>query len=63
MGDLKNNSRIVDDAKFQGVKRPCELIYCTLGIEKSDLDEVVLSSAMALKIHNLPSERVTNQLC
>jgi hypothetical protein len=60
---LKNISREVDEAMFQDIKRPCELIFCILGIEKSDLDEVVLSSTMALTTHNLPSERVTNQRC
>jgi hypothetical protein len=31
----------VDEAMFQGVERPCELIFCILGIERSHLDEVV----------------------
>jgi hypothetical protein len=48
---------------FEGVIRPCEIIFSILGIEKSDLDEVVLSSTMALTTHILPSERVTIQLC
>jgi hypothetical protein len=30
----------IDEAMFQGVERSCELIFCILGIEKSDLDEV-----------------------
>jgi hypothetical protein len=25
---------------FQGVERQCELMFCILGIEKSDIDEV-----------------------
>jgi hypothetical protein len=29
----------VHETKFQGVERPCQLIFCLLGIEKSDLDE------------------------
>jgi hypothetical protein len=32
----------VDEAMFQGVERPCELIFCILRIEKSYLDEVAL---------------------
>jgi hypothetical protein len=31
----------VDEEMFQGVERPCEIICCILGIQKSDLDEVV----------------------
>jgi hypothetical protein len=30
----------VDEAIFESVERPFELIYCILGIEKSELDEV-----------------------
>jgi hypothetical protein len=30
----------VDEAVFQGLEKPCELIFCILGNEKSDLDEV-----------------------
>jgi hypothetical protein len=29
------------EAMFQGVKRPCKIIFCIQGIEKTDLDEVV----------------------
>jgi hypothetical protein len=30
----------VDEAMFEGIERRCELIFCILVIEKSDLDEV-----------------------
>jgi hypothetical protein len=30
----------VEEAMLQGDERPCELIFCVLGIQKSDLDEV-----------------------
>jgi hypothetical protein len=36
----KNDFVEVDEAIFQGVQGPCEHIFCILGIEKSDLDEV-----------------------
>jgi hypothetical protein len=36
---LKKDFVEVDEAMFQGVERPCELIFCILGIEKSYLDE------------------------
>jgi hypothetical protein len=39
---LKNDFGEVDEEKFQGVERPCELIFCFVVIKKSDLDEVVL---------------------
>jgi hypothetical protein len=39
-GRLKNKFGEVDEAMFQGMERPCELIFCILGIKKSDLDEV-----------------------
>jgi hypothetical protein len=39
---LKKDFGEVDEAMFQGVKMPCEHIFCMLGIEKSDLDEVAL---------------------
>jgi hypothetical protein len=29
-----------DETMFQGVERPCELIFCILGIQKSDMHEV-----------------------
>jgi hypothetical protein len=37
---LKNFFCEVDEVMFQGVERPCEVIFCNLVIEKSDLDEV-----------------------
>jgi hypothetical protein len=40
MGVLKTRL-VVDEAMFHGFERPCELIFCILGKEKSDLDEVV----------------------
>jgi hypothetical protein len=41
LDDLKNDFGEFDEAMFKGVKRLCELIFCILVIEKSDLDEVV----------------------
>jgi hypothetical protein len=38
-GRLKKDFGEVDDAIFKGVKRPLELNFCILSIEKSDLDE------------------------
>jgi hypothetical protein len=38
LGVLKYNFGEDDEAMFQGVERPCELIFCILGIKKSDLD-------------------------
>jgi hypothetical protein len=38
----KNYFGEFDEVFFQGVERPCELIFCILRIEKSDLDEVTL---------------------
>jgi hypothetical protein len=32
---LKADFGEVDDALFQGVERPCELIFCILGIKKA----------------------------
>jgi hypothetical protein len=49
----------VDEAMFQSVERPCELIFWILDNERSDLHEIacdVLSRRMALRIHNLLSE-------
>jgi hypothetical protein len=40
-GRLKNDFGEVDEAMFQGVERPYELIFCILSIEKSYLGEVV----------------------
>jgi hypothetical protein len=37
---LKNDFVEFDEAMFQGVEMPSELILCFLDIEKSDLDEV-----------------------
>jgi hypothetical protein len=39
-GRPKNDFGEVDDAIFQGVENPCELIFCILGIEESYLCEV-----------------------
>jgi hypothetical protein len=39
-GRLKFDFDEVDEAMFQGVERSCELIFCIVGIQKSDLDEV-----------------------
>jgi hypothetical protein len=50
-GVLKNEFGQVYEAIFKGVKSPCELIFCILGIEKGDLDEItckVLNRRMAL---------------
>jgi hypothetical protein len=47
---LKKDFVEVDEAIVQGVERPCEKIFCILGIEKSELDgrlSVVLSRRMA----------------
>jgi hypothetical protein len=40
MGVLKYDFCEIDEAIFQGVDQPRELIYCILVIEKNDLDEV-----------------------
>jgi hypothetical protein len=48
---------------FQGVKMPSLIIFCIVGIEKSDLDKVacnVFSRRMVLRTRNLPSERLKN---
>jgi hypothetical protein len=37
---LKNDFVEVDEAMFHGVERSCEIIFCILGIEESDLDQV-----------------------
>jgi hypothetical protein len=37
---LKKDFGEVDEAMFQGVERPGEIIFTILGTEKSDLDEV-----------------------
>jgi hypothetical protein len=36
---LNSNFGEVDEAMFEGVERPCEIIFCNLGIEESVLDE------------------------
>jgi hypothetical protein len=36
---LRNYFGEVDEVMLQGVERQCELIFCILGMEKSDLDE------------------------
>jgi hypothetical protein len=38
-GRLKNDFREFDEAMFQGVERPFELILWNMDIEKSNLDE------------------------
>jgi hypothetical protein len=38
---LKKDFGEVNEAIFQAVERPCELIFYNLGIEKIDLNEVV----------------------
>jgi hypothetical protein len=38
---LKNDFGEVDEAMYGGVERPYKLIFCILGIEESDLGEVV----------------------
>jgi hypothetical protein len=40
MDVLKNDFGEVEEAMIQGVERPYENIFCILGIEKSDMDEV-----------------------
>jgi hypothetical protein len=39
-GRLKKRLGEVDEAMFHGVERPCELIFCILCMEQSELDEV-----------------------
>jgi hypothetical protein len=39
-GRLKNDFGEIDEAMFQGVEGPYEIIFCILSIEESDLDEV-----------------------
>jgi hypothetical protein len=39
-GSLKNVFGDVNKPMYQGIERPCEIIFCILGIEKSDLDVV-----------------------
>jgi hypothetical protein len=40
MDVLKNDFGNVDEAMFQGIERPREIILCIQGFEKSDLDDV-----------------------
>jgi hypothetical protein len=40
MNVLKNDFGEDDEAMFQGVERPFKIIFCILGIEKRDFDEV-----------------------
>jgi hypothetical protein len=37
---LGNDLVEVDEDMFRVVKRPCELIFCIMVIERSDLDDV-----------------------
>jgi hypothetical protein len=37
---LKNDFDEVHEVMFQGVERPYELIFCILGFEKNELDEI-----------------------
>jgi hypothetical protein len=39
-GRIKNDFGEVDEAMFQGVEGPFALIFCILGIENNDMDEV-----------------------
>jgi hypothetical protein len=59
---LKNDLGDVDEAMFQCVERPCEIIFCITGIEKANWTNslVVLSGKIALTTHNLPSVRLKN---
>jgi hypothetical protein len=50
---------------FHGVETPFERIFYILELQKNDLDEVaevVLNRRMALRKHNLPSERLRKRL-
>jgi hypothetical protein len=38
---LKYDFDNVDEAMFHDVERPCEIIFCIMGIEKNVLDEIV----------------------
>jgi hypothetical protein len=42
LDNLKNDFAEVDEAMFQSAERKCELIFCILGFEKIDFDEVAL---------------------
>jgi hypothetical protein len=39
LGDLKNDFVEFDETMLQGVEGSCELIFCIMGIEKSDLEK------------------------
>jgi hypothetical protein len=60
---LKNDFGEVDEAMFQGVERPCELIIFPGHLKKrlgrSRLRDVS-SGRMTLRSHNLPSGRLRN---
>jgi hypothetical protein len=56
---LKNCFGEVDEAMFEGVKRPYEFIFCIVSNEKSDLREIacdVLRTLTASRTHNFRSE-------
>jgi hypothetical protein len=38
-GRLKNEFGEVDEVMSQGAEKLCELIFCILGIERSDLEQ------------------------
>jgi hypothetical protein len=38
-GRLKNDFGEVNEPTFRGVERPCEIIFCILGIKKSELND------------------------
>jgi hypothetical protein len=60
---LKFDFSAVDEAMFQGVEKPCTLIFCILGIGKCDLVEFAcdaLSRRNVIKIHNLPTGHLKN---
>jgi hypothetical protein len=39
-GGFKKDFGEVNEAMVNGIERPCEIIFCILGIEKSDFYEV-----------------------
>jgi hypothetical protein len=62
---LKNDFREVDEAIFQGVEMPCEIIFWIPWIEKSYFDghlSDVLRRRLALRTHIHPSERLKKRL-
>jgi hypothetical protein len=60
-GRLRNDFGEIDEAMFQGVNRPYEIIFCNTGIKKKRLGRsglsVIFSSQMALGTH-VPSGRL-----